>query len=92
MLLQEEANSIVTDTILGSSVGAAAKIVKEALRDDQQTELTEGTGRFYPYPNELHLENLTVEVPAQLKTFLNRSTTNHILRQQRKRKSSERLP
>ena len=31
MLLQEEANSIVTDTILDSSVGAAAKIVKKSL-------------------------------------------------------------
>ena len=31
MLLQEEANSIVTDTILDNSVGAVAKIVKESL-------------------------------------------------------------
>ena len=29
ILLQEEANSIVTDTILDSSVGAAPKFVKE---------------------------------------------------------------
>ena len=39
----KEANSIVTYTILDSSVGAAAEIVKESLRDDQQTKLTEGT-------------------------------------------------
>ena len=70
MLLQEEANSIVTDIILDSSVGAAAKIVKESLRDGQKTELTEGNDRFYPYPNDLNLEKLTVEVPAPLKTFL----------------------
>ena len=70
VLLQEEANSIVTDTILDSSVGAAAKIVKESLRDGQKTELTEGNDRFYPYPNDLNLEKLTVEVPAPLKTFL----------------------
>ena len=69
MLLQKEANSVVTDTILDSSVGVAAKIVKEFLRDDQQTELTEGTDRFYPYPNELDLEKLTVEIAAPLKTF-----------------------
>ena len=48
MLLQEEANSIVTDTILDSSVGAAGKNVKESLQGDQQTELIEGTDRFYP--------------------------------------------
>ena len=59
VLLQEEANSIVTDTILDSSVGAAAKIVKESLRDGQKTELTEGSNRFYPYPNELNLEKLS---------------------------------
>ena len=72
MLLQEETNSIVTDTILDSSVGAAAKIVKESLRDGQKTELTEGSDRFYPYLNKLNLEKLTVEVPAPvpLKTFL----------------------
>ena len=69
MLLQEEANSIVTDTILDSSVGAAAKIVKDSLRDGHKTELTEGSDRFYPYPNELSLEKLTVEAPAPLKTF-----------------------
>ena len=68
MLLQKEANSVVTDTILESSVGAAAKIVKEFLRDAQQTELTEGTDRFYPYPNELDLEKLTVEIAAPLKS------------------------
>ena len=68
MLLQKEANSVVTDTILDSSVGAAAKIVKEFLRDDQQTELTEGTDRFYPYPKELDLEKLTVEIAAPLKS------------------------
>ena len=39
----KEANSIVTYTILDSSVGAAAEIVKESLGDDQQTKLTEGT-------------------------------------------------
>ena len=59
MLLQEETNSIVTDTILDSSVG-----------DGQKTELTEGSDRFYPYPNELNLEKLIVEAPAPLKTFL----------------------
>ena len=59
MLLQEETNSIVTDTILDSSVG-----------DGQKTELTEGSDRFYPYSNELNLEKLTVEAPAPLKTFL----------------------
>ena len=37
ILLHKEANSIVTDMILDSSVGAAAKIVKESLQDDQQT-------------------------------------------------------
>ena len=31
MLLQEEADSIVTDTILDSSAGTAAKTVKESL-------------------------------------------------------------
>ena len=70
MLLQEEANSIVTDTILDSSVGAAAKTVEESLRDGQKTELTEGSDRFYPYPNGLNLEKLTIEVLAPLKTFL----------------------
>ena len=64
------ANSIVTGTILGSSVGAAAKIVKESLRDNQQTELNEVTDRFYPYLNKLNLEKLTVEVTGPLKTFL----------------------
>ena len=59
MLLQEETNSIVSDTILDSSVG-----------DGQKTELNEGSDRFYPYPNELNLEKLTVEAPAPLKTFL----------------------
>ena len=59
LLLQEEANSIVTSTILDSSVWAAAKIVKESLRDGQKTELTEGSNRFYPYPNELNLEKLS---------------------------------
>ena len=88
MLLQEEANSIVTDIILDGSVGAAAKIVKESLRDGQKTEMTEGSDRFYPY-----LEKVTVEVPAPLKTFLDiYSTLNHELKQQRKRKSSKRLP
>ena len=70
MLLQEGANSIVNDTILDSSVGGAAKIVKEPLRDGQKIELTVGSDRFYSYPNELNLEKLTVEVPAPLKTFL----------------------
>ena len=70
MLLQEGANSIVNDTILDSSVGAAAKIVKEPLRDGQKIELTVGSDRFYSYPNALNLEKLTVEVPAPLKTFL----------------------
>ena len=35
VFLEEEANNIVTDIILDSSFGAAAKIVKESLRDDQ---------------------------------------------------------
>ena len=70
MLLQEETNSIVTDTILDSSVGAAAKIVKESLRDGQKTKLIEDSDRFYSYSNKLNLEKLTVEVPAPLKTFL----------------------
>ena len=70
VLLQEEANSIVTDTILDSSVGAAAKIVKESLRDGQKTKLIEDSDRFYSYSNKLNLEKLTVEVPAPLKTFL----------------------
>ena len=47
MLLQEEANTILTDTILDNFVGAAVKIVKESLRNDQETELTKGTDRFY---------------------------------------------
>ena len=47
MLLQEEVNIIVTDTILNISVGAAPKIVKEFLRDDQQVELMERTDKFY---------------------------------------------
>ena len=64
MLLQEEANSKVTDTILNSSVGVEAKIVKESLRDDQQIELTEFTERFYPQQKGLNLEKLTLEVPA----------------------------
>ena len=34
ILLHKETNSIVTDMILDSSVGAAAKIVKESLQDD----------------------------------------------------------
>ena len=70
ILLQEQAISIVTDTILDSSVGAAAKIVNESLQDGQKTELTEFRDGLYPYLNELNLENLTVEVPAPLKTFL----------------------
>ena len=53
MLLQKEANSIVADSIFESSVAAATKIAKEFLRDDQQTEPTEGTDRFYSFPNEL---------------------------------------
>ena len=40
------------------------------MRDGQKTELTEGSDRFYPYPNELNLEKLTIEVTAPLKTFL----------------------
>ena len=60
MLLQEEAKSAVADSIFDSSVGAAAKTVKEFLRNDQQTELTQGTDRFDSYPNELNLEKLTV--------------------------------
>ena len=43
----KEVNSIVTYTILDSSVGAAAEIAKESLRDDQQTKLTEGTDRSF---------------------------------------------
>ena len=43
----KEANNIVTYTILDSSVGAAAEIAKESLRDDQQTKLTEGTDRSF---------------------------------------------
>ena len=70
MLLQEEANSKVTDTILNTSVGVEAKIVKESLRDDQQIELTEFTERFYPQQKGLNLEKVTLEVPAPLKTFL----------------------
>ena len=70
ILLQEETNSIVTETIFDSSIRAAAKIVKESLRVYQQTELTEGTDRFYPYLNELNLEKLTVEVTAPFKTFI----------------------
>ena len=92
ILLQEEANSIVTDTILDSFVWAAAKIVKESLRDDQQTELSEGTNRFYQYPNELNLEKLTVKVLGPLKTFLGVIYSKRELRQQRERKSCERLP
>ena len=53
MPLQEEANSIVAGPIFDSSVGAATKIANKFLRDDQQTEQTEGTDRFYSYPNEL---------------------------------------
>ena len=45
--LQEEVNNIVTDTILNSSVGAAPKIAKEFLRDDQRIELMECTDKFY---------------------------------------------
>ena len=70
MLLQEEANTILTDTILDNFVGAAVKIVKESLRNDQETELTKGTDRFYQYLNELNLEKLTLKVPAPLKNFL----------------------
>ena len=70
ILLQEETTSIVTDTIFDSSIRAAAKIVKESLQVYQQTELTEGTYRFYPYLNELNLEKLTVEVTAPFKTFI----------------------
>ena len=53
MPLQEEANSIVAGPIFDSSVGAATKIANKFLRDYQQTEQTEGTDRFYSYPNEL---------------------------------------
>ena len=53
MPLQEEANSIVAGPIFDSSVGAATKIANKFLRDDQQTEQTEGTDRFYSYPNKL---------------------------------------
>ena len=70
MLLQEEADSIVTDTVLDTSVGTATKIIKESLQEDQQTEQTKDTDRLYPYPNELTLDKLTAEVPAPLKTFL----------------------
>ena len=70
ILLQQKANSIVTDTILDSSVRTAAKIVNESLRGGQKTELTEFCDGLYPYPNELNLEKLTAEVPAPLKTFL----------------------
>ena len=73
ILLQEETNSIVIDTIFDSSIRVAAKIVKESLRVYQQTELTEGTDRFYPYLNELNLEKLTVEVTAPFKTFIERA-------------------
>ena len=53
-MLLEEVNSIVTDTILNSFVGEA-KIVTRFLQDNQQTELTEGTDRFYPY-NEFFID------------------------------------
>ena len=53
MLLQKEAKSIVADPIFDSSVAAATKSAKEFLGDDQQTESTDGTDRFYSYPNEL---------------------------------------
>ena len=53
MLPQKEANSIVADPIFDSSVAAATKSAKEFLGNDQQTESTEGTNRFYSYPNEL---------------------------------------
>lgn len=46
-LLNKEANSITIDTILGCYIGAAAKIVKYSLREDQQNELTQGNDRLY---------------------------------------------
>ena len=47
MLLQEEADEIVTDTVMDSSVGAAAKVIRDSLRPDEAfTEQTEG--QFYP--------------------------------------------
>jgi len=45
--------------VLDSSVGAAAKIIKQFLHEDQQTTGIEQTesieDRFYPYPNDLNL-------------------------------------
>ena len=59
MLMQEEADSIITNNVLDSSVGTAAKIIKQFLHEDQQTTGIEQTesieDRFYPYPNDLNL-------------------------------------
>lgn len=71
MLLQEEADDIVTDTILDSSIGIAAKIIKNNLDIDQQKkQQTKVDDVFYSYPNDLTYENLTAQVPAPLKDFL----------------------
>ena len=54
-LLNEEANSIATDTILGCYIGAAAKVVKTSLQEDQENELTHGNYRLYYYSIDLNL-------------------------------------
>ena len=77
MLMQEEADSIITNTVLDNSVGTAAKIIRQSLlidhhtkRADDKSEKSEIEDRTYPLPHELNLEKLTDGVPTELKEFL----------------------
>ena len=65
--LRENIMAVLTSK---SGIGAVAKFVIESLWDDEQAELTDGTDRFCPYPNDFNLEKLTNEVPGPMKTFL----------------------
>ena len=70
MLLQEEADAIVSETVLDTSVGVAAKIIKESMQTNVNNWENEINSEFYPYPNELNIKSLTAEVPLPLKNFL----------------------
>ena len=77
MLMQEEADSIITNTVLDNSVGTAAKIIRQSLlidhhtkRADDKSEKSEIEDRTYPLPHELNLEKLTDGVPTELREFL----------------------
>ena len=90
MLLQEEADSIVADTVMDSSVGAAAKIIKDSLRKDEPvTKETES--QFYPYPNELTQEKLSKDIPVPLQTFLDMICTKSRSDRAEKKKELRRI-